>query len=106
MQDLETITFEAGDREAWICLCRNTPTSEGFYPCDLNGNIVEPTEKDWTTDLYVCDACGRIIDFKTLEVVGHNLAIAMQYNCRHAAERNQAQRDFEQWIRASGSSDC
>jgi hypothetical protein len=56
--------------DMWICLCLNTPINQGFYPCDSEGNYVEPTPEDWTTDWYVCDRCGRIIDQKTLRVVG------------------------------------
>lgn len=98
MEELETITFEAEDQDAWICLCGNTPTGAGFYPCDFSGDIVEPTERNWTSDLYVCDDCGRMINYKTLEVVGRNLDIASQYVKRIAVQRNQAQRDFEQWL--------
>lgn len=98
MQELETITFEAEDEEAWICLCENTPTGAGFYPCDFNGNIVEPTARDWTSDLYVCDDCGRMIDYKTLKVVGQNLKIASEYRKRAAGLREQAQAVFEKWI--------
>jgi hypothetical protein len=38
----ERITHIAGDKDGWVCLCRNTPTSEGFYPCEQSGNEVEP----------------------------------------------------------------
>jgi hypothetical protein len=68
----ETITHEAGNDEAWICICKNTPPREGFYACDEDGNEVVPTAQDWTRGLYVCADCGRIIDPKTLEVVGRN----------------------------------
>ena len=72
METTERIEHEAGNKEAWICLCRNTPTDDGFYPCDENGDEVEPTEAAWKTNLYVCAHCGRMIDFTTLEVVGRN----------------------------------
>jgi hypothetical protein len=61
------IVHEAGNDEAWICLCRNTPVSHGFYPCDKDGNKVEPTA-GWD-DLYICAQCGRIINQNSLEVV-------------------------------------
>jgi hypothetical protein len=64
----ERITHEAGNDEAWICICNNTPVSHGFYPCDMTGKEVEPV-RGWE-GLYVCNKCGRIIDQKTLEVVG------------------------------------
>jgi hypothetical protein len=64
----ERITHETFNEEAWICLCKNRPDSHGFDPCDIYGNVVEPV-RGWG-NLYVCDQCGRIIDQKTLEVVG------------------------------------
>jgi hypothetical protein len=64
------ISHMPGDEVAWICLCGNTVSGYGFYPCNTQGEIVEPTPQEWTTDWYVCDQCGRIIDEATLEVVG------------------------------------
>jgi hypothetical protein len=64
----ERITHEEGNDEAWVCLCKNTPVSQGFYPCDKDGNEVEPTA-GWD-NLYVCAQCGRIINQKNLEVIG------------------------------------
>lgn len=72
MDKKEYITREPGDKDAWHCICGNTPGDGGFYACDKDGNEVEPTEKDWTTDLYVCADCGRMIHYDTLEVVGQN----------------------------------
>lgn len=66
----EAITHEASNDEAWICLCGNEPSSDGFFPCDKAGNEMEPTP-DWP-DLYVCARCGRIIDPESLRVVGQN----------------------------------
>lgn len=72
MEIQEKIVHEAGNDEAWICICKNTPSDGGFYPCDKEGNEMEPTiESDWS-GLYVCADCGRIIDQKTLVVVGMN----------------------------------
>jgi hypothetical protein len=70
MAEKEFITHEPPNKEAWICVCGNRPDSHGFYPCDKDGNEMEPT-KEWP-DLYVCDSCGRIIIQETLEVVGRN----------------------------------
>lgn len=58
------------DTKFWICLCHNTPLSEGFYPCDSEGEQVAPTPEDWNTGWYACDLCGRIIDMKTLDIMG------------------------------------
>src|SRR4051794_12795528 len=54
----------------WECLCGNTPTESGFYPCDTEGKFVEPTPEEWTTNWYACDECGRIIDQETMEIKG------------------------------------
>ena len=43
------ISHEPEDRDAWICLCGNTSSADGFCPIDYGINEVEPTEKDWTT---------------------------------------------------------
>ena len=61
--------IKANSADSWICLCGNTPVKEGFFPCDSNGNQVEPTPEDWTGIYYVCDNCGRIIDQRNLRVV-------------------------------------
>jgi hypothetical protein len=74
MENKERITHEAGNEEAWICVCNNTPTDHGFYPCDTDGNEVEPTREAWKIPLYVCAKCGRIIDMHTLEVVARTKA--------------------------------
>jgi len=58
------------DQNEWICLCGNTGLYEGFYPCNSEGELVEPTPEDWTTDCYVCEQCGRIIRQSDREVVG------------------------------------
>ncbi|HYT36280.1 MAG TPA: hypothetical protein VEL49_03800 [Ktedonobacteraceae bacterium] len=60
------LTDEFGE---WVCICGNVPSDEGFYPCDEQGNMVEPTPEEWTTKLYRCDRCGRIIDQDTRKVV-------------------------------------
>lgn len=64
----EYIAHEVGNDDAWICVCKNTPVSDGFYPCDSGGSQVEPVA-GWA-DLYVCARCGRIINQNSLEVVG------------------------------------
>lgn len=44
--------------EVYECPCGNREDLAGFFPCDEEGNIVEPDE-DWP-QLYVCDVCSRI----------------------------------------------
>jgi hypothetical protein len=70
MPQNETITHEPGNDEAWICVCGNEPSEDGFFPCDNNGNEMEPTA-EWP-GAYVCFRCGRMIDPKTLHVIGRN----------------------------------
>ena len=65
------ITQEAGNRDAWVCVCGNVPHDDGFYPCDKTGNEMEPVT-GWS-GLYVCYRCGRIINQDSLEVIGCNL---------------------------------
>jgi hypothetical protein len=66
------ITHEAGNDEAWICICLNYPEGGGFYPCDARGDEIDAAiGSDWT-NLYVCADCGRIINQDTLEVLGQN----------------------------------
>jgi hypothetical protein len=66
----ELITHETGNAEAWICICGNRPNYDGFFPCNQNGDEMNPG-KGWE-DLYVCGRCGRIINQHSLEVVGRN----------------------------------
>ena len=67
----EHIEHEAGDVDAWVCPCGNTPVAAGFFPCDKDGNEMEPVS-GWE-GLYVCDKCGRIIEQSTPQVVSRRL---------------------------------
>jgi hypothetical protein len=68
----EYISADQHERDAWRCICGNTPTSDGFFPCDEKGNEMEPTIGSGWTDLYVCARCSRIIRQDTLAVIGQN----------------------------------
>jgi hypothetical protein len=57
------------DPDAWVCVCGNRPTEDGFFPCNRSGEHVEPTIEAWPEWLYSCDRCGRIIDSETRAVV-------------------------------------
>jgi hypothetical protein len=65
----ELISRETGDKDAWVCICGNMPSEDGFYPIDDDNHEVEPTPEDWLTNQYYCNRCGRVIDQDTLEVV-------------------------------------
>lgn len=41
------------------CSCGNKSHLAGFYPCNDNGEYVEPIASEWD-DLYKCDRCGQI----------------------------------------------
>ena len=66
---MEHIRVTPGDSDGWICICGNTPPDDGFFPCDQQGQEIEPGA-GWT-GLYVCTRCRRVIDQATLAVVGH-----------------------------------
>jgi hypothetical protein len=65
----EKITTNGEDPDWWICICKNKPDSEGFYPCDEYGNEIEPIIGSGWTNLYVCAKCKRIINASTHEVL-------------------------------------
>lgn len=67
----EFITREAGNRDAWICVCGNMPHGDGFFPCDEAGDEMEPVI-GWS-GLYACNGCGRIIRQDSLAVIGCKL---------------------------------
>lgn len=66
----ESINYQGDNKEAWLCICGNDTSSDGFFPCDTNGNEMVPAE-GWD-DLYVCGRCGRIINQHSLKVIGQN----------------------------------
>lgn len=70
MTKAEHITHETHDPDAWVCLCGNTPPSDGFATCDEEGAEIEPTEDSGWTNLLVCLRCDRIINQESLAVVG------------------------------------
>jgi hypothetical protein len=67
----EIIERDPQNPDAWTCLCGNYAESDGFFPCDKDGNEIEPTI-GWA-DLFVCTRCGRIIHQHSLQVVGRSL---------------------------------
>ncbi len=69
---MEFIKVDKKDPDSWVCICGNTPTSDGFFPCNESGNEMEPTKGSGWAGLYVCAQCGRIIKQDELAVVGKN----------------------------------
>lgn len=62
----ESVEVKDGDL---YCLCGNDPNYYGFFPCDRQGQIIEPVAGKWD-ELYVCTLCSRIMDIDTATVVG------------------------------------
>lgn len=61
MTDTRTITCTYEDW--WVCECGNTPNSDGFYSCKIDGEIVSPDiDGDWDGIHYYCLRCGVIIN--------------------------------------------
>lgn len=58
------IKHEKGDKDAWICVCGNTPAGGGFYASTKEGVEVEPDGK-WNGIYYVCFDCKAVINFNT-----------------------------------------
>ncbi|OJW82313.1 MAG: hypothetical protein BGO69_17135 [Bacteroidetes bacterium 46-16] len=65
----EFITHENQDEDAWVCICGNTPDSDGFYPCDVKGKEIEPDKTSGWNGLYLCHRCSRVIDQHNLRVI-------------------------------------
>ena len=59
IKDIIDITSDKFDYD-FVCECGNRVDDSGFYPCDENGNEIEPTIDSGWNGLYVCADCGRI----------------------------------------------
>lgn len=68
-RDEHVVSRQEGDL---LCLCGNSDLGDGFFPCDESGNEMLPDIGSNWMDLYVCARCGRIIDQKTLRVIGQS----------------------------------
>ena len=66
----QAIKLENDYPDAWICICGNTPSDYGFYPCDNKGEEVEPIDDEWDGDLYVCSKCLVIISTESYRKYG------------------------------------
>jgi len=55
-----TTSITTHDDYEWVCHCGNEPHTDGFYPCDDNGRIIDPIDDgDWD-GLYVCSRCDSL----------------------------------------------
>jgi hypothetical protein len=90
---MQRINVDPVGSDEWLCLCGNRAIEDGFYPCNSEGEQVEPTDEDWTTNCYVCDRCGRIIRQDSREVVGVRFENTLTEAEKEAIFRQQAERD-------------
>lgn len=67
----EYILHTEESEDTWICMCGNMAEDEGFYPCNEQGNEVEPVKGEWD-NLYVCMGCGRFFNEDDMKVIGIN----------------------------------
>lgn len=61
-KEITVLLTENDFNDDFTCDCGNTVTNSGFYPCNENGEEIEPTKESNWTNLYVCGACGRIFE--------------------------------------------
>jgi len=63
------IRHEGEDPSAWVCVCGNRTTEDGFVGCTWAGDAVASWVAIVDTGLYSCRHCGRIIDAGSLAVM-------------------------------------
>ena len=57
------------DTNGFLCVCGNTPDSQGAYCCDSNGDYLEDYGDDWPGKLYRCGRCGIVFDEDTGKII-------------------------------------
>lgn len=86
LSEAENLNHQQSHPDAWVCVCGNDPTDQGFYPCDINGDNVEPAAEQCKSALYLCKRCGQIIHEEILEMVGVIVSRAKQDGRNHFDE--------------------
>lgn len=57
---LNEVSFKEFSDDEFTCTCGNDCMGEGFFPCNKQGDVMEPLKgSDWDSR-YVCLRCGRI----------------------------------------------
>lgn len=73
VQAEKAITHEPQDKDAWVCICGNMPSENGFYSCDASGALadgaMDESANGWDGKHYLCNQCKRVIDGDTLQIV-------------------------------------
>jgi hypothetical protein len=52
--------FDFSKQDYMTCDCGNIPETDGFFPCDSNGNEMEPLLGSNWDSLYICARCKEI----------------------------------------------
>jgi len=63
------IRHEGADPSAWVCVCGNRTTEDGFVGCTWAGEPLASLVAILETGLYSCRRCGRTIDAGSLAVM-------------------------------------
>ena len=53
-----------------VCVCRNTAERDGFVTCSPSGAVCPPLPRKWDGIHLCCSRCGRIVNQKTLAIIG------------------------------------
>ena len=56
----------------FVCMCGNSPASDGFYTCLPSGKIVSPsvTDGNWDEEHIICAGCNAIYNQNEMTQVG------------------------------------
>jgi hypothetical protein len=78
MHTTDTKTITATAEDWWECACGNHPIYAGFALTDETGRNFDDSPDQWPGRLYLCNECGLVIDWKTVDldartvgVIGH-----------------------------------
>lgn len=93
ISQLQKVELEVpGELDTVVCVCKNTPYESGFYPCNELGEGMEPDET-WNGELYCCAECGKIINQRTLQVVGEAKVILCEGACQKILDQSNFTQD-------------
>ena len=63
------LDLKASACDWFVCLCGNSPASDGFDACSPDGEVVEPTVKGWDGIHYLCLRCEAVYNQDTMDEV-------------------------------------
>ncbi len=77
--------------DEWHCRCGNQPHTNGFYPCMLTGEYVDPATGG---EAYRCAQCNAVIQIDEGDDVG---MIVGQTEARFLDQPQHGHPDFDAW---------